>query len=121
MNVIDRQTFYSLKIDRFTKKYNKRKLNEKMNECYTLTFANPSILSVGSNPMEKMSLRIVEPTNVLTPEGRGNVTIIEKDTSMASQTSNDRRESSSETKANFSQTQQMQKSNEPITKDAKIK
>lgn len=90
-------------------------------ECYTLTFANPSILSVGSNPMEKMSLRIVEPTNVLTPEGRGNVTIIEKDTSMASQTSNDRRESSSETKANFSQTQQMQKSNEPITKDAKIK
>lgn len=75
-------------------------------ECFTLTFANPSILRVGSNPMEKMSLRIVEPTNVLTPEGRGNVTIKEKDTSMASQTSNDRRESSSETRTKFSQPQQ---------------
>lgn len=66
----------------------------------TLTFANPSILRVGSSPREKISLRMVDPTNVLIPEGRGNVTIIENDTSMASHTSTDRRESSSEKKEN---------------------
>ena len=42
-----------------------------------------------------MSRRIVEPTNVLIPDGRGKVTIIENDTSMASHTRTDRRPSSS--------------------------
>ena len=62
-----------------------------------LTFANPKILRVGSSPREKISLRIVDPTKVLIPDGRGKVTIMKNDTSMASQTSTDKRESRSET------------------------
>ena len=62
-----------------------------------LTFANPKTLRVGSSPREKISLRIVEPTKVLIPDGRGKVTIMQNDTIMASQTSTDKRESRSET------------------------
>lgn len=62
-----------------------------------LTFANPKILRVGSSPREKISLRIVEPTKVLIPDGRGKVTMMQNDTIMASQTSTDKRESRSET------------------------
>ena len=62
-----------------------------------LTFANPKILRVGSSPTEKISLRIVEPTKVLIPDGRGKVTIMTNDTIMANQTSTDKRESRSET------------------------
>ena len=52
-----------------------------------LTFASPRIFKVGSSPTENISLNMVEPTNVLIPEGRGNVTMMANDTNMASQTS----------------------------------
>ena len=60
-----------------------------------LTFANPNSLRVGSNPTENISLKIVEPTNVLIPDGRGKATISANDTSMASHTRTDRRPSRS--------------------------
>ena len=65
-----------------------------------LTFASPNNLRVGSNPTENISLKIVDPTNVLIPDGRGNVTIMANDTSMASHTSTDRRPSSSTSEEN---------------------
>lgn len=61
--------------------------NNKKTRSKILTVNIPKIHKVGSGPTEKINLRIVDATNVLTPDSRGTVTTIAAETNITAQIS----------------------------------